>query len=90
MTTQNANPHAKTDAEREEYGEIEDAEPIDLEFGPDVGGVAEVDFESDELRTLFAACKLTDENSIQFIKRAAMERAAALLEQQPTAPAASS
>ena len=83
-------PLPQTDAEREEYGEIEDAELIDLEFGPNVGGVAEVDFESDELRTLFAACKLTDENSIQFIKRAALERATALLEQQPAAPAASS
>ena len=83
-------PRPQTDAEREEYGEIEDAAPVDFEFGPDVGGVAEVDFESDELRTLFAACKLADENSIQFIKRAAMERAAGLLEQQPAAPAASS
>ena len=83
-------PLPQTAAEREEYGEIEDAEPIDLEFGPEVGGVAEVEFESDELRTLFAACKLADENSIRFIKRAAMERAAELLEQQPAAPAASS
>ena len=83
-------PLPKTDAEREEYGDPKDWVPIDLEFGPDVGGVAEVDFESDELRTLFAACKLADENSIQFIKRAAMERAAGLLEQQPAAPAASS
>ena len=83
-------PLPQTDAEREEYGEIEDAAPVDFELGPNVGGVAQVDFESDELDVLFAACKLADENSIQFIKRAALERAAELLEKQPAAPAASS
>ena len=83
-------PLSQTDAEREEYGEIEDAAPVNFELGPDIGGVAQVDFESDELDILFAACKLADENSIQFIKRAAMERAAQLLKQQSAAPIASS
>lgn len=83
-------PLPQTDAEREEYGEIEDAAPVDFELAEDIGGVAEVDFEAEELDVLFAACKLADENSIQFIKRAAMERAAELLEKQPAAPAASS
>ena len=80
----------KTEAEREKYWGNGQWEEIEPEFPSDVGGVAEVDFESDELRTLFAACKLADENSIQFIKRAAMERAAELLETQPAAPVASS
>ena len=82
-------PLPKTDAEREEYGDPKDWEPIDLEFGQDVGGVAQVEFDLAELDILFAACQLTGENSIQFIKRAAMERAAELLQEQPAAPAAS-
>ena len=80
----------KTEAEREKYWGNGQWEEIEPEFPSDVGGVAEVGFESDELDVLFAACKLADENSIQFIKRAAMERAVGLLEQQPAAPAASS
>ena len=82
-------PLPQTDAEREEYGEIEDAAPVDFELAEDVGGVAKVNFESDELDILFDACKLADENSIQFIKRAAMKRAAQLLEKRPATPIAS-
>ena len=79
----------KAEAEREKYWGNGKWEEIEPEFPPDIGGVAEVDFEADELDVLFAACKLTDETSIQFIKRAAMERAAELLQEQPAAPATS-
>lgn len=83
-------PLGQTDAEHEEYwgpGEWEEIEP---EFSPDTGGAAVVSFEADELDILFAACKISGEESLEFIKRAALERAAELLEKQPAAPAASS
>lgn len=90
MTTQNANPHAKTDAEREEFGDINDAEEIKFEPPEKVGGRIGIAFTSDELDDLFAAARRAGEDEISFIKRGAMERAAALLEQQSAAPAASS
>lgn len=90
MTTQNASPHAKTDAEREEFGDINDAEEIEFEPPEKVGGRIGIAFTSDELDDLFAAARFAREDEISFIKRAAMERAAELLEQQPAAPAASS
>lgn len=83
-------PLGQTDAEREEYPDVTDIRPVEIEFAEDIGGVAEVDFEAGELDILFAACKISGEESLQFIKRAALERAAELLEKQPAAPAASS
>ena len=83
-------PLLQTDAEREEYPDITDIRPVEFEFAEDVGGVAEVDFEADELDVLFAACKISGEESLEFIKRATLERAAELLEKQPATPAVSS
>lgn len=83
-------PLLQTDTEREEYPDVGDIRPVEFEFAEGIGGVAEVDFEADELDILFAACKISGEESLQFIKRAALERAAELLEKQPAAPAASS
>lgn len=80
----------KTDAEGEEFGNISDAEEIEFEPPERVGGRIGIVFTSDELDDLFAAARSAGEDEISFIKRAAMERAAGLLEQQPAAPAASS
>ena len=80
----------KTDAEREEYWGSGEWEEIESEFPSDIGGAAVVSFEADELDILFAACKISGEESLQFIKRAALERAAELIEKQPATPAASS
>ena len=83
-------PTPKTDAEREEFGNISDAEEIEFEPPERVGGRIGITFTSDELDDLFAAARFTGEDEISFIKRAAMERVTLLLEQQSATPIASS
>ena len=80
----------KTDAEREEFGDINDVEEIEFETPGKVGGRIGITFTSDELDDLFAAARFTGEDEITFIKRAAMERVAQLIEEQSAAPIASS
>ena len=79
-------PTGPTVAEREEYGDPSEWVPIDDPFPKDVGGVAEVDFDVDELEILFAGCQAAGETSIDFIKRAALDRAAKVLA-EPDQPA---
>ena len=80
----------KTDAEREAFGGINDAEEIEFEPPEQVGGRIGITFASDELDDLFTAARFTGEDEITFIKCAAMERVAQLLEQHSATPIASS
>ena len=80
----------KTDAEREEFGNISDAEEIEFEPPEQVGGRIGIVFTSDELDDLFAAARSAGEDEISFIKRAAMERVTLLLGQQSATQIASS
>ncbi len=84
MSTETTGPTAE---ELEENGEIDWDNAVELEspFGPDaeIWGSPCVDFNPAELKLLLAACQLAEEDSLDFIKRAAMDRIARVLTERP-------
>ena len=87
-----------TAEEPEDLEETDWDNAVELEsaFGPDaeVWGSPCIDFNPAELKLLMAACQLAEEDSIDFIKRSAMDRIAHLLteraDQTPSAAAGGS
>ncbi|MCY3567484.1 MAG: hypothetical protein OXH38_02570 [Chloroflexi bacterium] len=87
MTTES---NALNSEELEDLEETDWEHAVELEslYGPDaeVWGSPCVDFNPAELKLLMAACRLADEDSIDFIKRAAMDRIALVLTEQAHQP----
>lgn len=82
-------PTGPTPEEEAEFPLDPDAEVIDWEITERVGGGPRVSFTPDQLDDLFAACELTSEDSVNFVRRAALERIAEVLGQSRSdAPAA--
>lgn len=82
-------PTGPTPEEEDQFPLDPDAEVIDWENTERVGGGPRVSFTPDQLDELFTACELTSEDSVSFVKRAALERIAEVLgERRTDAPAA--
>ena len=88
MTTKDADLRAKTDAEREEFGDVGDMKEIEFEVPDEIGARIGVTFTSDELDHLFIAARLAGEDEIRFIKQAALARIDTLLAERRDAVAA--
>ena len=77
----------QTADELDDFGEIdwENAVELDSPFGPDaeIWGSPCVDFNPAELKLLLAASELAEEDSLDFIKRATMDRIARVLTERP-------
>ena len=73
--------------DHEDFGEIDWDNAVELESsfgsGAEVWGSPCVDFDPAELKLLLAACQLAGEDSLDFIKRAAMDRIARVLTENP-------
>lgn len=75
-------PTEPTPEEQAEYPLDPDAEEIEWNFKGRIGGGPQVTFTPEQLDDLFAACELANEDSVSFVKQAALERIADVLGRQ--------
>ena len=87
MTTPKTGPTAE---ELQEFGNVEDWEEVELETTEFAGGGPVVMFTWEELDDLLAACKIVDEDSIAFVRRAALDRVAEVLQRHRSDTSAAS
>ena len=73
--------------ESDDFGDIDwdNAVELDSPYGPDaeIWGSPCIDFNPAELKLLLAACQLAEEDSSDFIRRAAMDQIATVLTEHP-------
>ncbi len=74
-------PTGPTPEEEAEFPFDPNADVVDWEGTEGIGGGPRVSFTPSQLDDLFAACEIANEDSVSFVKQAALERVASVLGQ---------